>query len=96
VEETAKYNTIGLGALNTLHFESRSKKTNPLTRGIRRFYGNTGPFIQYTYARIQPNSESWILILTVKPNVVELHLKEKNCWKQLELFPSDSKCSAAT
>jgi hypothetical protein len=33
------------------------------------------------------NSESWILILTVKPNVVELHLKEKNCWKQLEAFP---------
>jgi arginyl-tRNA synthetase len=49
------------------------------------FQGNTGPFIQYTYARIQS-----ILKKAPKAEVVEkynFHEKEKALIKQLNLYP---------
>ena len=52
------------------------------------FQGNTGPFIQYTYARIQSilrKANELNLDLTVA--VTSVHPKEKELLKQLELFP---------
>ena len=53
------------------------------------FQGNTGPFIQYTYARIQSilrKATSTALIGQIYNNI-ELHEKEKQLIKHLELFP---------
>jgi arginyl-tRNA synthetase len=89
VEETAKlYNTIGLGALKYYILKVDPKKRilfNP--EESVDFAGNTGPFIQYTYARIQSIIRKADFDFNGKPNVVELHLKEKELLKQLELFP---------
>ena len=51
------------------------------------FQGNTGPFIQYTYARIQAilRKADFDYSETVATN--ELHAKEKELIKQLQLFP---------
>ncbi|MFV0593018.1 MAG: arginine--tRNA ligase [Draconibacterium sp.] len=55
------------------------------------FNGNTGPFIQYTYARIQSvlrkASEKGFEINTSLP-VAEMSVKEKDLLKRLALFPS--------
>ena len=49
------YRIIGLGALKVLHPKSRPQKDGSLFNPEESvdFQGNTGPFIQYTYARIQ-------------------------------------------
>jgi len=89
VEETAKlYNTIGLGALKYYILKVDPKKRilfNP--EESVDFAGNTGPFIQYTYARIQSIIRKADFDFNGKSNVVELHQKEKELLKQLELFP---------
>ena len=64
------------------------------------FQGNTGPFIQYTYARIQS-----ILRKAVDTNVsisgkvetseIELHEKEKELLKQLQIYPDTIQLAAA-
>jgi arginyl-tRNA synthetase len=51
------------------------------------FAGNTGPFIQYTYARFNRLFVKLILIFQMNQEWVELHAKEKELLKQLELFP---------
>ncbi|MFM9826759.1 DALR anticodon-binding domain-containing protein, partial [Flavobacterium sp.] len=51
------------------------------------FAGNTGPFIQYTYARIQSIIRKADFNYSDKAEIVELHEKEKELVKQLELFP---------
>jgi arginyl-tRNA synthetase len=53
------------------------------------FQGNTGPFIQYTYARIQSILRKADVDLNVMLSPVEasLHDKEKELLKQIELFP---------
>ncbi len=51
------------------------------------FAGNTGPFIQYTYARIQSILRKATFDLTVNIEGVELHEKEKELLKQIELYP---------
>jgi len=50
------------------------------------FAGNTGPFIQYTYARIQSILRKADFDLS-KDVVVEIHEKEKELLKQIEAFP---------
>lgn len=89
VEEKAKlYNTIGLGALKYYILKVDPKKRilfNP--EESVDFAGNTGPFIQYTYARIQSILRKADFDLNTLSNVVELHEKEKELVKQLELFP---------
>ena len=50
------------------------------------FAGNTGPFIQYTYARIQSILRK-ATFDTSKNNATELHPKEKELLKQIALFP---------
>ncbi|MGZ9735510.1 arginine--tRNA ligase [Flavobacterium sp. GNP002] len=88
-EEKAKlYNTIGLGALKYYILKVDPKKRilfNP--EESVDFAGNTGPFIQYTYARIQSIIRKANFDFSNKSNMTQLHEKEKELVKQLELFP---------
>lgn len=87
-EEKAKlYKTIGLGALKYYILKVDPKKRilfNP--EESVDFAGNTGPFIQYTYARIQSIIRKADFDFS-KPKSVSLHEKEKELLKQLALFP---------
>jgi arginyl-tRNA synthetase len=88
-DEKAKlYNTIGLGALKYYILKVDPKKRilfDP--EESVDFAGNTGPFIQYTYARIQSIIRKADFNYLDKAEIVELHEKEKELLKQLELFP---------
>lgn len=88
-EEKAKlYNTIGLGALKYYILKVDPKKRilfNP--EESVDFAGNTGPFIQYTYARIQSIIRKANFDFSNASQMVILHEKEKELLKQLELFP---------
>jgi arginyl-tRNA synthetase len=88
-DEKAKlYNTIGLGALKYYILKVDPKKRilfNP--EESVDFAGNTGPFIQYTYARIQSIIRKANFDFSNKSEIVTLHEKEKELLKQLELFP---------
>lgn len=89
-EKKELYKTIGLGALKYYILKVDPKKRilfNP--KESIDFQGNTGPFIQYTYARIQSilrKSELQTVIGT-DVNGIALHLKEKELIKQIQLFP---------
>lgn len=80
------YRVIGLGALKYYILKVDPKKKiafNP--QESIDFQGNTGPFIQYTYARIQSilrRAETCEL-----PKSVSLHPKEKELIKLLSPFP---------
>ncbi|MBP6557193.1 MAG: arginine--tRNA ligase [Flavobacterium sp.] len=88
-EEKAKlYKTIGLGALKYYILKVDPKKQilfNP--EESVDFAGNTGPFIQYTYARIQSILRKANFDLSQTIQAIPLHEKEKELLKQLELFP---------
>ncbi|MFD1601695.1 arginine--tRNA ligase [Flavobacterium artemisiae] len=88
-EEKAKlYKTIGLGALKYYILKVDPKKRilfNP--EESVDFAGNTGPFIQYTYARIQSIIRKADFDFSAKIDIEELHEKEKELIKQIELFP---------
>ena len=87
-EKEKLYNTIGLGALKYYLLKVDPKKQmmfNPAESVD--FNGNTGPFIQYTYARIQSILRKADFDF-VTPSAVEvLHPKEKELIKQIQLFP---------
>ena len=81
------YRTIGLGALKYFILKVDPKKSilfDPKTSVD--FAGNTGPFIQYTYARIQS-----ILRTKVESyqfhKIVEINSREKEIIKQLLSYP---------
>lgn len=88
-EEKAKlYSTIGLGALKYYILKVDPKKRilfNP--EESVDFAGNTGPFIQYTYARIQSIIRKANFDFLNTSKMTTLHEKEKELVKQLELFP---------
>lgn len=88
-EEKAKlFKTIGLGALKYYILKVDPKKQilfNP--EESVDFAGNTGPFIQYTYARIQSILRKANFDLNGTTTAIELHEKEKELLKQIELFP---------
>jgi arginyl-tRNA synthetase len=88
-EEKAKlYSTIGLGALKYYILKVDPKKRilfNP--EESVDFAGNTGPFIQYTYARIQSIIRKADFDYSAVSSVAEIHEKEKELLKQIELFP---------
>ncbi|MFV8373932.1 arginine--tRNA ligase [Flavobacterium sp. LB1P62] len=87
-EKTKLYNTIGLGALKYYILKVDPKKRilfNP--EESVDFAGNTGPFIQYTYARIQSIIRKANFDFSNTSEMVTLHEKEKELLKQLELFP---------
>ena len=88
-EEKARlYKTIGMGALKYYILKVDPKKRilfNP--EESVDFAGNTGPFIQYTYARIQSIIRKADFDFSNDAKVESLHEKEKELIKQLELFP---------
>jgi arginyl-tRNA synthetase len=51
------------------------------------FQGNTGPFIQYTYARIQAILRKAPTDGQIDFSKLSLSVKERNVLKQLEVFP---------
>jgi arginyl-tRNA synthetase len=94
-EKNELYTTIGLGALKYFILKVDPKKRilfDP--KSSVDFQGNTGPFIQYTYARIQSiirkASFDYSKAVTIKLNV-----KEKELLKQLELYPETIQQAAA-
>ena len=97
-EKEELYKTIGLGALKYYILKVDPKKRilfDP--KESIDFQGNTGPFIQYTYARIQSILRKSDVDFTVNldANEVDLHEKERELIKQLQLFP-DTVQQAAT
>ena len=87
-EKTKLYNTIGLGALKYYILKVDPKKRilfNP--EESVDFAGNTGPFIQYTYARIQSIIRKATFDFSAKAKTNDLHEKEKELLKQIELYP---------
>ena len=106
-EKKALYKMIGLGALKYYILKVDPKKRilfNP--EESVDFQGNTGPFIQYTYARIQSilrKAEELDIKASQEdkngqefvPSEVEgLHPKEKELIKQLQLFPETIQLAA--
>ena len=88
-DEKAKlYKTIGLGALKYYMLKVDPKKSmmfNP--EESVDFAGNTGPFIQYTYARIQSILRKANFDFVIPSTIETLHSKEKELIKQIELYP---------
>lgn len=86
-EKKSLYKVIGLGALKYYILKVDPKKRilfDP--KESIDFQGNTGPFIQYTYARIQSILRKADESVADRNNIV-LHEKEKQLLKQLEQFP---------
>lgn len=95
-EKQQLYKTIGLGALKYYILKVDPKKRilfDP--KDSIDFQGNTGPFIQYTYARIQSILRKADTETTEVATSFSLHEKEKQLLKQLELFPTIIENSAA-
>jgi arginyl-tRNA synthetase len=88
-EEKAKlYKTIGLGALKYYILKVDPKKRILFDPAESvDFAGNTGSFIQYTYARIQSIIRKANFDYASPSTIKVLHEKEKELVKQLELFP---------
>ncbi|MCA1966190.1 MAG: arginine--tRNA ligase [Flavobacterium sp.] len=87
-EKAVLFKTIGLGALKYYMLKVDPKKQmmfNP--EESVDFAGNTGPFIQYTYARIQSILRKADFDTSISISELELHEKEKELIKQVQLFP---------
>jgi arginyl-tRNA synthetase len=87
-EKETLYKTIGLGALKYYILKVDPKKRilfNP--EESVDFAGNTGPFIQYAYARIQSILRRADFDLSVVSPAISLDPKEKEIIKLLEDFP---------
>ncbi len=86
------YRMIALGALKYFILKVDPKKNmlfNP--EESIDFNGNTGPFIQYTYARIQSvlrKAADKNIMVNSDINVDEISGKEKDLLKRVSLFPS--------
>jgi arginyl-tRNA synthetase len=94
-EKNELYKTIGLGALKYFILKVDPKKRilfDP--KSSVDFQGNTGPFIQYTYARIQSIIRKATFNYS-KAVTIDLHKKEKELLKQLELYPDTIQQAAA-
>ncbi len=82
------YKTIGLGALKYFILKVDPKKRilfDP--KESIDFNGNTGPFIQYTYARIQAILRKANFDSKAPVDVKSLHAKEKELLKLLQTYP---------
>lgn len=101
-EKERLYQMIGLGALKYYILKVDPKKRilfNP--EESVDFQGNTGPFIQYTYARIQSilrraNENDNVLLDLEEPQDFEigLHPKEKELLKILQQYPETIQLAA--
>ena len=87
-EKLKLYKTIGLGALKyyILKVDPKKRILFDPAESID-FAGNTGSFIQYTYARIQSIIRKANFDFSIQSTIILLHEKEKEVVKQLELFP---------
>ncbi|WP_310559857.1 arginine--tRNA ligase [Flavobacterium sp.] len=86
-EKLKLYKTIGLGALKYYILKVDPKKRILFDPAESvDFSGNTGSFIQYTYARIQSILRKANFDFTSPTSINVLHEKEKELIKQLELF----------
>tara|TARA_R110000787_G_scaffold271939_5_gene379225 strand:+ start:642 stop:2444 length:1803 start_codon:yes stop_codon:yes gene_type:complete len=95
-EKSELYTIIGLGALKYFILKVDPKKRilfDP--KASVDFQGNTGPFIQYTYARIQSILRKATFDYSTPISGIELHIKEKELIKQLELYPETIQQAAA-
>ncbi|MGY5848940.1 arginine--tRNA ligase [Salegentibacter sp. F14] len=95
-EKEELYRIIGLGALKYYILKVDPRKRilfNP--EESVDFQGNTGPFIQYTYARIQSiiRKANFDYSQPVAADY-ELHEKEKELLKQLQLYPETLQLAA--
>ena len=96
-EKAVLYNTIGMGALKYYILKVDPKKRilfNP--EESVDFAGNTGPFIQYTYARIQSILRKATFDYTAAVTGIALHPKEKELLKIVDLFPEVIQNAART
>lgn len=87
-EKEELYQTIGLGALKYFILKVDPKRRilfDP--QASVDFQGNTGPFVQYTYARIQSILRKADFDYSAKIEGIDLHEKEKELIKQLEIYP---------
>lgn len=97
-EKQSLYKMIGLGALKYYILKVDPKKRilfDP--EESVDFQGNTGPFIQYTYARIQSilrKAGSMGIDISENAEVTSLHAKEKELIKQLQMFPDTIQLAA--
>lgn len=88
------YTTIGLGALKYFILKVDPKKRILFDPAASvDFQGNTGPFIQYAYARIQAILRKADFDLSTEVTV-SLHEKEKEVIKQIMLFPETIQLAA--
>lgn len=88
-EKESLYHTIGMGALKYYILKVDPKKRilfDP--KASVDFNGNTGPFIQYTHARIQSILRKSRDIESTFDVGVSLHEKERSVLKTVEQFPS--------
>ena len=91
-EAQEAYRMIALGALKYFILKVDPRKNmmfNP--EESIDFNGNTGPFIQYTYARIRSvfrKAAEMNICVETKLNVNEFSIKEKDLIKRVVLFPS--------
>jgi arginyl-tRNA synthetase len=87
-EKERLYRIIGLGALKYYILKVDPKRTIMFDpKKSIDFQGNTGPFIQYTYARIQSILRKSDGIYQQDFDIKQLDGKEKEVLKQLETFP---------
>ncbi len=87
-EKESLYKIIGLGTLKYFILKVDPKKRilfDP--KESVDFQGNSGPFIQMAYARVQSILRKSSFDYTGTITGIELHEKEKELIKQLELYP---------
>ncbi|MFY0604812.1 MAG: arginine--tRNA ligase [Flavobacteriaceae bacterium] len=95
-EKEELYSIIGMGALKyfLLKVDPRKRILFDPKESVD-FQGNTGPFIQYTYARIQSILRKATFDTSASISGIDLHIKEKELIKQLELYPETVQQAAA-
>lgn len=95
-EKEGLYKTIGLGALKyyILKVDPRKRILFDPKESVD-FQGNTGPFIQYTYARIQSILRKATFDYSQPITDIELHEKEKELIKIIENYPEIIQQAAA-
>ena len=94
-EANELYEIVGMGALKYFMLKVDPKKRmlfNP--EESVDFNGNTGPFIQYTYARIQSLQRKYTAEVLI-PKSIEITNNEQEIIKQLMEFPSTIQEAAA-
>ena len=88
-EKEALYKIIGMGALKYFILKVDPKKRilfDP--KESIDFAGNTGPFIQYTYARIQSILRKANFDYSAEIKGIEIDIREKEILKQLKGYPA--------